>query len=250
MLSEHKAVLQIKELKEIANLKPYVIVGVPEVGLVGTIVTSYLIRQLAMQEIGYVDSESFPQIMVVHASEPKYPVRMFQHDDIISFHSEIPLAPRASSYLASEIVSYSVAKGARAVIGITGIPSKRRIESSEALQVFAISNTKDMLERAKDAGAEPLEEGMILGSYASLLKHCMAMGIPNLTLLAESFPEFPDPEAALSVIKVLSRMINIDIDTKPLLAESEELRLRLRELMHRTQQSMQEAVKLAPSAYA
>ena len=36
------------------------IIGVPDAGLVGAIAASYIIKQLDMKEIGYVDSEKLP----------------------------------------------------------------------------------------------------------------------------------------------------------------------------------------------
>ena len=50
-------------------------------------------------------------------------------------------------------------------------------------------------------------------------------------LFAEAFVEFPDPAAAVEVLNVLSKMLNVQINLKPLLEKAEEIRLKTRELM-------------------
>jgi len=84
---------------------------------------------------------------------------------------------------------------------------------------------------------------------ASLLKYCVNFEQPAVVLLAESYLDFPDPGAAASIIKVLNNSVSLGLDVKPLIEESEEIRLRNRELMKRTQQAMQQAAQTIPSVY-
>jgi uncharacterized protein len=74
------------------------------------------------------------------------------------------------------------------------------------------------------------------------------VGQSGITLLAESLTQFPDPGAAASVLEVLAKLLSLNVDTKSLMAESEEIRLRSRELMQQTQQAAQPSGQ-QPSAY-
>lgn len=89
----------------------------------------------------------------------------------------------------------------------------------------------------------------MVGTYAMLLKHCMAHAQSSVTLLAESYIQFPDPGAAAAVIEILNRLLSLEVNTKNLLEESEEIRIRNRELMSKTQQAMQQARESLPGIY-
>lgn len=251
---EHRSRVQIVETggKTISN--PRIIVGVPESGLVGLISTSYIVQGLKLQEAGYVDSELLPQVVVIHGSEPKKsPVAIFasETERLVAILSEIPLAPRVSYEFGNEVEAWAKSKEAEMVVGVTGIPSSRRMEGEGETKprVFGLSNSKEIVQKLQRAAVQLFEEGMVGGTLATLLRRGMALGVPNLILLAESYAEFPDPTAAVSAIEVLNSVLSIKMDTKPLVEESEGIRLRTRELMRRTQQSMQQTAE-APSVYA
>jgi len=230
--------------------KPTIIVGVPESGLVGTITCSYLIEQLKMTERGFIDSDLLPQVMIVHNSAVTYPIHIFGKDNLLAVLSEVPLPPFASLEVAKAVASWARSLKASMVIGVTGAPSKERDEShgDGKPTVVGVGNTESALALLKSSGASALEDGVLTGFYASLLKHCNSVGQSGITLLAESLTEFPDPAAAASVLEVLAKVLALQIDTKSLMAESEEIRLRSRELMQQTQQAAQPGGQ-QPSAY-
>ena len=69
------------------------ILGIPDVGLVGTIAVTHLIDELGLKELGYLDSALFPPLTVVHEHVPKSPVRIYGDKKIIVLVSEMPIAP-------------------------------------------------------------------------------------------------------------------------------------------------------------
>jgi len=238
------------EIKESGSRisKPFVIVGVPEAGLVGTIACSYLVEHLKLEPRGYIDSDLVPQVMLVHDSAPAHPIQIFGKDGIIVVLSEVPLTAKLSLELAKELSRWAREREAKAVIGLTGAPSRKREESQgeEKPTVVGISNDDGMRKGLKALGALPFEQGVITGFYASLLKYCTLNQQANVTLLGESMLQFPDPAAAVSAIDVLNGIIPAKVDTKPLLKESEEVRLKTRELMQETQAAQTGG---SPSAY-
>jgi uncharacterized protein len=230
--------------------KPNIIVGVPESGLVGTITCSYLIEQLKLTERGFIDSDLVPQVMIVHNSTATYPIHIFGKDNLLVVLSEVPLPPYASLEVAKELASWARSLKANLVIGVTGAPSKTRDESHGEGKptVVGVGNTDAALDALKSSGALPFEDGIISGFYANLLKHCNANDQSSLTLLAESLSQFPDPAAAASILEVLSKLLSLSVDPQPLLKESEEIRLKSRELMAQTQMAAQPGGR-SPSAY-
>jgi uncharacterized protein len=226
------------------------IIGVPEVGLVGTIAASYLVDKLQLPELGYIDSDLMPQVLVVHNSKPKQPIRIFGKGKLVIVSSEIPLLQRLAYDVAGEVVRWGKSKGTGMVIGVTGIASRERVEATEDQKpkVLAVTNEEKLFASLKDIGTVPFEEGLLSGTYAMVMKNCMKAGMPNLTLLAEAHLTFPDPGAAAAVIDVLNRLLSLHVGIEPLLQESEEIRLKSRELMAKTNQMMQQTAG-EPSPY-
>jgi uncharacterized protein len=243
--------VSIFEFEEVKPSKPYVIVGLPEIGLVGTIAASYLIETLKLEEIGYVQSELEQPVLIVQNGEPRYPVRLFGRENIVVILSEVPFNARLAYEFSGALTKWCLQKKSRLMIGATGFPSRERIE--EALpKVFGVSNESDTLTSLKNLGVELFSDGLVVGTYAYLLRKCMTLNQPNLTLLAQSHLDFPDPGAAAQIISVLKLIVSVEIDVKPLLDESEQIRLKMRELMKRAQKSMQQMTQqqTAPSVYA
>jgi uncharacterized protein len=251
-LSRAGPLIRIAELEAAARVsRPNVIVGVPEVGLVGTIAASYLVEQLRLPEIANVESELLPPVLVVHDSEPKPPIRIFGKDALAVVVSEIPLVSLLSYEFASQIVAWCKEKQAKMVLGATGLPSEARAEGSSDFKpvVLAVTNDANLRKSIKAIGAEPFEQGMVAGTYATLLMRCVSQGVPNLTLLAESYAMFPDPGAAAAAVQVLSKLLQIAVDVKPLLEGAEEIRLKMRGLMSQTQEAIQQQAAQTPSVY-
>jgi len=243
--------LEIKEYEPSKISKPNIIVGVPEAGLVGTISASYLIQQLKLPETGYIDSELVPPVVVVHDSKPKRPIRIFGRDDVVIIASEVPLNPRLSLEFAAEVVRWAKTRNSKILVGITSVPFEGRLENVEEGKpnVLALASESRIEDMFKEIGASPFEEGVLVGTYAKLLQHCIDLGQPNLTLLAEAYPQFPDPGAAAAAIEVLNKVLPIQVDVGNLIKQADEVRLRMRQLMARTQENLKRMAETTPSVY-
>jgi uncharacterized protein len=64
-----------------------------------------------------------------------------------------------------------------------------------------------------------------------------------LALLAQCFPNYPDPEAAAEVLKGLGKITGLKVNVAKLLEKGEEIRLRARDVMKRTQEEMSKMKK-------
>ena len=78
----------------------------------------------------------------------------------------------------------------------------------------------------------------MVGPQALILRYCMELGVPGIALLAQSFFNYPDPEAAAAVVKEISKITGLQIDVSKLLEKGEEIRLKARDIMKRTQMEM------------
>ena len=213
------------------------LVGIPDVGLVGVIAASHIVQALNLEEVGYIDSDEIPPIVVIHKNEPKTPVRIYNSGGIIVLTTEIVLPSNAIFSLSRKIVKWAKSKGVKAIIGITGLAVPNRLEI-EKPAVYGIGSTVAMRELLSKAGIQPFDEGLLVGAYAMLLRECLRENQPNITLMAEAHLQFPDPGASASIIESLNTLLNLNIDVSELLEKAEEIRIKARELMRRTQEQL------------
>ncbi|MCW4055705.1 MAG: PAC2 family protein, partial [Candidatus Bathyarchaeota archaeon] len=81
-----------------------------------------------------------------------------------------------------------------------------------------------------------LREGYMVGPQALIMRYCAEANLPAVALLAQSFPNYPDPEAAAAALKQFSTITGVKIDVTKLVEKGEEIRLRAKDMMKRTQQ--------------
>ncbi|MHC1599319.1 MAG: PAC2 family protein, partial [Candidatus Methanospirareceae archaeon] len=66
-------VVRIVEEEGVEYENPIVIEGLPDMGLVGTIAASFIVEKLDYKEIGHIESDLFPPVMVIHDGKLKNP---------------------------------------------------------------------------------------------------------------------------------------------------------------------------------
>jgi uncharacterized protein len=239
---EKKPIITLVEETKSSETNPTIVLGLPDTGLVGIIAAGHLIESLKMTEIGYIDSDRFPPVVILHKGLIKNPFRIYQGDGMILIISEIPTQPRLVNDLSRAIVDYSQAKNAKLIIALGGVPIPNRT-SIATPEVFAVKLGGRASDMVKKAEIKPLEEGILVGPYASVLWQCKKRNIQVISLLAQSFPDYPDPGAAAAVVESLSKIIGKKIDTKALMESAEEIRVKTRDLMKQTGRTMQEMGK-------
>ncbi|HSG73853.1 MAG TPA: PAC2 family protein, partial [Nitrosopumilaceae archaeon] len=72
--------------------------------------------------------------------------------------------------------------------------------------------------------------------------------IPALVLYCECHPFFPDPEASVHAITILSKILQIKIDTYEIQKKLEHLRIQHRNLMQETIAALQQQAAKQPSS--
>ncbi len=229
--------MRVVETKRVEARDLYLAIGLPDVGLVGSISSAYLVDVLGMEEAGYIESDILPPLMVIHKSEAKHPIRLYTKDNLALLVSEVPIPPEAINLLGKIIVEWAKTHNSKLILSLAAIPIPNRVEVEEP-EVYGLAVTEQAKGAMPKSGLKPLEEGMIVGPYAAIIRECIKAEQPCITILAQSHYQYPDPGAAAAVIMAMSKTIGIEVDVKPLLEQAEEIRLKTRELMRRTQQQM------------
>ena len=234
--------VKIIEKKEIPS-GAVMIFGFPDVGLVGVIAASHLISEVNdLEEIAYMDSKLLPPLIVLHEGLPHSPIRIFGNREILLAVSETAIPANTLYAIMYALIDWGKRKNVKIMISLSGIPVQNR-QDIEELKVFAAASSPEVLRMLQDKGVEILKEGYMVGPQAIMLQRCATLGLPALTLLAQCFLNYPDPEAAAEILKQLTNIVGIKVDTSKLLEKGEEIRLRARDVMRRTQQELSKMKK-------
>lgn len=210
----------------------FMIVGLPDVGLVGKIATEHIVRSLKLSYKAEVDSYSLlPPVAVARGGEVLAPIRIYGSGDIAALIADIALSPRSAVPLSLAIVEYARIRGIEYLLGLTGAVNFERAEMAKPGVHWVASSEEASRLASGLPEARRVEEGYIVGPYAILLKESVRRRVHSLVLLADSFLDIPDPEAAVVLVSAVSQIIGVEIPVDRLLEEGELIKIRLKELM-------------------
>ena len=217
----------------------YLVLGIPDVGLVGPIASGHLVRLFNMTDAVGVESYGYlPPAAVILGGSVKYPIRIYVKDQLAVLVTEIMPVTAGIIPLSIAILEFARKRGIQYLIGLSGLGNPARAEMQP--QVYWVATTPEAEKLAQGLGdmAKRLPDGIIVGPYATILKESVKKGINTLLLLSDSFVDIPDPEAAVAVLRALSKAIGVEIDVSQLVAEAEALRLRLHGMARETRDAL------------
>jgi len=233
VLSEAVKIVEKKTIPSEATM----LIGLPDVGLVGLIATSYLISELDMEEVAYMDSDLLPPVVVLHKGLPHTPLRFYGNQNLIAVISELAVPAPSIYTVMQEIVDWAQAKKVKRIVSMGGIPAENR-QSIKEPQVFGAASNQELLDMLTKSGLNIMNEGYMVGPQALSMRYSINKNIPAIAILAQSFYNYPDPQAAAIALKELQKISDFKVDVSKLLEKGEEIRLKARDIMKRTQEEM------------
>lgn len=217
----------------------YLILGLPDVGLVGSIAAMHIVSEKKLKDAVGIESYAFlPPVAVVVDGKPLHPMRIYTDGgDFAILITDVPIAPPGVAPLGTAIVEYARRLGLEAIIGITGIGSPNRLKGEEP-KAYWLATPGPAEEIGSRFNVEKFGNGIIAGPYAVILKESVRRRVSSLLLLVESYIDFPDPEAAATALQVLGRGTGLEVNVDKLLEEAEQLRVKLRQFMKETKDAL------------
>jgi uncharacterized protein len=237
-MSEEMRIIETKPLDSVKHC----LVGMPDTGLTGMIAVSQIVESMKLHEIGHIESDLLPPVMVIHDGEPKLPIRFFGDSNLTVLTSETPIGTRAIAPLSRSLTAWAVKKKVEMLVSVSGIAVQNRMEI-QIPQVFGVATNEKGKKRLKEVEIQVLEEGFMVGPHAMIIRESLSKGLTNLVILAQSHSGYPDPGAAASAINAVNKLLNLEVDVKKLLEDAEEIRVKTRELMQRTTKSFEGMAK-------
>ncbi len=215
---------------------PVVIEGVPGLGLVGTIVTEFLIDHLKAKPIGKLHSKNLPAIMAVHQGKIVEPFGIFysrEHNILII--SALETVQGMEGELADAVLKVCDMLKARDLICVEGFSSNPAGEP----QPFYITEDLKKRKKLEGIGIKPLKDGVVFGVTAALL----AKSRNSNFIFSETHSELPDSRSAAKIIQVLDKYLGLDVDYQPLIEKANAFEKKLKELLTMAAQKSKDKAK-------
>ena len=205
-----------------------IIQGFPGFGLVSTITTEFLIDHLKAVPIGRFSSDKIPAIAAIHKGDVIDPFGVFydEKENIIIIRA-IASIDKLEKEIIDAIIKMKKDIGAKELISIEGISSTKGTMKPKEMETFYFTSDKEKAKRFEKLGIKELEEGIIIGITALLLREAKESSF----IFSESYSEMPDSRAAAKVIAVLDKYLGLDVDFKPLLAKAEKFEGKIKDIL-------------------
>jgi len=220
---------EVRVLKHVKLRSPVLIEGLPGLALVGRLAVGYLIEALGAEKFAELYSPHFPYYVIVDGDGrirlPKgefyYWLAPDRGPDLILLVGDSQAQTNEGQYeVAACVLDFARRCGAKTVITVGGY----RTEEGGS-RVMCASTSKELLDKAVEAGATISPPGSpIVGIAGLLLGLTGFMDMQALCLLGETRGHLPDPRAAKNVLRVLSRLLDIELDLSGLDKSIEEAR--------------------------
>lgn len=220
--------------------KPIIIEGFPGVGLVGTIATEFLIDHLKARQIGNIWSDKLPPLTAIHENKVVQPLGVFYSEkhNIMILHA-ISGVQGIEWEVADEILKIANELNAYELISLESVGTMSQEMSPEApTKSFFYADNEEARKKLKEAGAEPLKEGIIMGVTGALL---LKAKMRHVCIFAETHSQLPDSKAAAKIVEILNHYLGLQIDTKPLIESAKKFEQKLKKILEQGAQAQQEA---------
>ena len=238
----------IKELTKVELKNPILVEGFPGLGMVGSIATKYLVKQLKAQKLAILHSPHFPYHVIVNKKGGARLLRgefyfwkneAGENDFIFLTGDSQAQTIEGQFEVANSILDFAEKKKVKTIITIGGY----RNEVEDTPKVVAASTNPDLFERALKAKAVSSDAGTpIVGTAGLLLGLAKFRKMDAVCLLGETRGYLPDPKTAKSVIEVLQGLLDVNVDLKGLdeeIERSKEILGKMRDIEKRRVKYMQ-----------
>lgn len=214
---------------------PVFIAGLPGVGNVGRIAAGYLAEQLKAVKFAELYSSHFMPFVLLHQSSAVHVLKnefyywkakkKGQRDVVILIGDSQSADPEGHYEVVDEILKYLKIIGVKEMFTLAGLSVG---EQSKTPKVIGAVSDTDLTVKYKNVGIDfdaGSRVGTIVGASGLLLGLGRQYGMKGTCLLGETvgFPIIPDPKSAEELLKVLMKVLNLNIDLSKLDAKVKEM---------------------------
>lgn len=208
---------QVFETKKMKLKNPIIFAGFVGAGLVGPLAVGQIIKEMSMQEIGYMRSRYLPPSTVFLRGRLRHPFRFYANKEgtVCAVICEVTLRMEGLYTVVDEILSWASHNGSNEIIILDGVASDEHDDRAYC------AAEEDMCRVMADKDISMIPQGFITGVPGGILNECLVREIRGITLLAKANRDRTDPMAAITLVKSINRLYDMDIDVAELEKEEE-----------------------------
>jgi len=219
-----------KEWPELNN--PILVEGLPGVGNVGKLAAEHLVEQLKAVKFADIYSKFFPPQVLVDdmgtirlvSNELYYIKRSGDLPDLVILIGDYQgLTPEGQYELSYHMLQVSKRLGVKRIYTLGGYGIGRLVENP---RVLGAATDASLVEEMKEKGVvfSKGEPGSgIVGASGLLLGLGKTQGFEAVCLMGETSGYFVDPKGAEGVLKILSSILNVEVDFSALRDKAEQI---------------------------
>jgi len=236
---------KIKFLKRPKLRNPYFICAWPGMGEVAYGCVHYLIEKLKAEEFAFLQAEDifYPSGIVIKDSVVEIPESPFNKfyfwknkrakNDLILFLSNSQPDLSKSSEYCQLILKILEGFDIKQIFCFAAMPLP--IDHTQTPEVWGAATDKNLLEKLKEYNLKLMSEGQISGMNGLFLGMAKKeKNIDGICLLGE-MPiytiQIENPRSSLACLKVLTRILGVEIDTKPLSGQADYIEEQINKLL-------------------
>jgi uncharacterized protein len=217
--------------------KPILVSGFLGPGLVGSISTNYLIEQLQLHQIAYIDSDYILPGVIYVGKKLRHPFRLYANSmgSICIVVCDVPIMMAGVHSVINTIIKWARKKEVREVIVLEGIGVEAAVAAAAppppVTDILADSKRKALIlssnRRTDDDGAFlkhmnnnsnnalSVDTIFVAGISGGILASCLSSRISCKGLFIQTPSSIPDPEGAAILLQTLNTiskdLINVDV---------------------------------------
>lgn len=202
---------------------PFLVEGLPGLGLASKIAADHLIDALDMEPYAAVEAEGLPEVAMFEAGDHavRPPVQLFAsaEHDLLVLTADVLVSPLYAQDFSDLVVGW-IAEQEVTPLFCAGLPVD---EDTNRLYGVSTGGAAGMLDDADVA--PPDGPGLVGGPTGALLRAADDRGMEAAGLIVETDPQFPDPAAARVLIDDgVEPIAGFDIETDVLTERAEQIR--------------------------
>lgn len=217
--------------------RPTIIEGFPGFGMIGSIVTEFLISHLQCEKLDTHYFDELPANVAIHQGKLIEPISIYynEHYNLIIIHS-LMTGPGVEWKAADFVLDLYNKVNAQELVCIEGVGSG---EASQG-RTFFYTTHNERAAYLQEKGLETLQEGIIMGVTSAVL---LKGKIPITCLFGEAQSSLPDNNAAATIIEALDKIFNLEVNPEPLRESAKVLEEKFKQILQQMQFATEEKDK-------
>jgi uncharacterized protein len=244
--AEKSPLISERVIKMPKATEPVLVCGLPGSGYVGKLAADHLVDSFKLKKVADYTSETFPpQVNVKEDGTVEQPRGELyfgpskKGKSLLVFTADAqPTTSEGEYALADAVVKFADKCGVKKVYTLAAYITG---SFSKAPKVYGAGTSKRMIESLAAKGATLMKDGGISGMNGLLIGIAALRGLEGACLLGETSGYVVDAGASKAVLDMLSKVVDLPIDTSKLEEKAEETQKVITQLQAMAEQSREAA---------